>query len=140
MVIKFFHLVLKKYRKSFWKMCVSPDFDISYFCFFSVYFACFSGKVTIHWQLPGVTISWYVWSKNRFFLVQKKLKNRVVNINQTHYGVMEPEPKFPALGPAEGIHSHWLQIRLQHAKVFGSRSRMIWSQKHWKPMQYLFNS
>jgi len=45
-------------------------FDISCFCFFSCnshYFACFSGKVTIHWQLPGVTISRNVWSKNRFF-------------------------------------------------------------------------
>ena len=56
-------------------------FDISCFCFFSCkshYFAWFSGKVTIHRQLPGVTISRNVWSKNRFFLVHKKLKNRVV--------------------------------------------------------------
>ena len=31
MVIKFFHLVLKKYRKSFLKMCGSPDFNFSTF-------------------------------------------------------------------------------------------------------------
>ena len=79
MAIKFLHLVLKKYKIVFenvWEPWFQV-FDISCFCFFSCkshYFASFSGKDTIHWQRPGVTISRNVWSKNLFFGPEKAQK------------------------------------------------------------------
>jgi len=135
MVIKFFDLVLKKYGKSFSKMCGSPDFNFSTFPAF-VFFLVILITLLVFQEksrfIGNGLVSRFpeMFEAKIVFLVQKKLKNRVVNINQTHCRVMESELTFPALGPAEGIHSHWLQIRLQHAKVFGSGSRMIWSQKH----------
>ena len=77
MVINFFHLVLKNTENRFWK-CVGAlistfrHFLLLFFSRKSHYFACFSGKVTIHRQLPGVTISRNVWSKNRFFFGPEK--------------------------------------------------------------------
>jgi len=136
MVIKFFHLVLKKYGKSFLKLCGSPDFNFSTFPAFV--FVLVSLITLLVFQeksrfIGNGSVSRFpemYEAKIVFFWSRKSSKTVSSSINQTHYRVMEPELKFPALGPAKGIHSHWLQIRLQHAKVFGSGSRMIWSKKH----------
>jgi len=119
MVTTFLLLVLKIYGKSFLKMFVSPDFNSSTFPAFVFFLVSLITLLVFQEKSRFIGIGSVSRfpemheAKIVFFWSRKSSKTVSSSINQTHWRVMEPELKFPALGPAEGIHSHWLQIRLQ---------------------------
>ena len=84
MVIKFFHLVLKKYGKSFLKMCGNPDFSFSTFPAFVFFLVSLITLLVFQEKsrfIGNGSVSRFpemFEAKIVFFLVQKKLKNRVV--------------------------------------------------------------
>ena len=122
MVIKFFDLVLKKYRKSFLKMCGNPDFNFSTFPAFVFFLVSLITLLVFQEKsrfIGNGSVSRFpemFEAKNVFFWSRKSSKTVSSSIIQTHCKVMESEPKFPALGPAKGIHIRLLQIWLQISK------------------------
>ena len=136
MVIKFIHLVLKKYGKSFSKMCGSPDFNFSTFPAFVFFLVSLITLLVFQEKsrfIGNGSVSRFpemYEAKIVFFGPEKAQKPCRQASTKPITGLWSRNLNFRLWVPLKGIHSHWLQIRLQHAKVFGSRSRMIWSQKH----------
>ena len=114
-------------------MCGSPDFNFSTFPAF-VFFLVILITLLVFQEksrfIGNCLVSRFpemFEAKIVFFWSRKSSKTVSSSINQTHCRVMESELKFPTLGPTEGIHSHWLQIRKYWSKGDEQRNSQRYS-------------